>query len=234
MKLTLTATLLHICSALYSSIAKAAPTFALPDDCPKIVSRDEWGARPARNFTQRDPLAPYLIVHHGGFKKFCSTHDECAKIVRYYQDFHMDDRGWDDIGYSYLIGEDGNIYEGRGWQRVGAHAPPYNNISIGVCFIGDFSDRLPNETALAALRSLIKCSISSNFLMNNYTMLGHRQAKATLCPGDALFKEISQWPHWKSTPAPTEIRKVDDVISRPNNWAYEAINNILDFFKSLF
>lgn len=51
----------------------------------------------------------------------------------------MDQRGWDDIGYSFLIGEDGRVYEGRGWDRVGAHAPQYNHVSIGVCFLGDFS-----------------------------------------------------------------------------------------------
>ena len=29
--------------------------------------------------------------------------------------------GWTDIGYSYLIGDDGNAYEGRGWEWVGSH-----------------------------------------------------------------------------------------------------------------
>lgn len=46
----------------------------------------------------------------------------------------MDSNGWDDIGYSFIVGEDGNVYEGRGWRRVGAHAPNYNSNSIGFEF----------------------------------------------------------------------------------------------------
>jgi peptidoglycan recognition protein len=32
-------------------------------------------------------------------------------------------QGWSDIGYNFIVGEDGNVYEGRGWTKVGAHAP---------------------------------------------------------------------------------------------------------------
>jgi N-acetylmuramoyl-L-alanine amidase len=39
--------------------------------------------------------------------------------------------GWDDIGYNFLVGEDGNIYEGRGWTQTGAHCIGYNSKSIG-------------------------------------------------------------------------------------------------------
>lgn len=51
----------------------------------------------------------------------------------------MDHNHWDDIGYNFLAGEDGNIYEGRGWGIKGAHSPSYNAISLGICLIGDFS-----------------------------------------------------------------------------------------------
>jgi N-acetylmuramoyl-L-alanine amidase len=51
----------------------------------------------------------------------------------------MDNNGWNDIGYNFLVGEDGNVYEGQGWNYVGAHAPAYNLRSIGICIIGDFT-----------------------------------------------------------------------------------------------
>jgi N-acetylmuramoyl-L-alanine amidase len=38
---------------------------------------------------------------------------------------------WDDIGYNFIVGEDGNVYEGRGWGIVGAHAPGFNSYSLG-------------------------------------------------------------------------------------------------------
>ena len=35
----------------------------------------------------------------------------------------MDSNGWFDIGYNFIVGEDGNVYEGRGWTKIGAHSP---------------------------------------------------------------------------------------------------------------
>lgn len=52
----------------------------------------------------------------------------------YLQNYHMDSNGWWDIGYNFLIGGDGNVYEGRGWGVVGAHAgdSSVNSDSIGM------------------------------------------------------------------------------------------------------
>ena len=48
--------------------------------------------------------------------------EECSAEVRKVQDFHMGPgRNWWDIGYNFLIGEDGRIYEGRGFDAQGAH-----------------------------------------------------------------------------------------------------------------
>jgi len=67
--------------------------------------------------------------------------------------------GWSDIGYSFLIGEDGRVYEGRGWDVVGAHTLNYNDIANGFCDMGDFTDRIPNELALNATKSIISCGV---------------------------------------------------------------------------
>jgi N-acetylmuramoyl-L-alanine amidase len=43
----------------------------------------------------------------------------------------MDNNGWSDIAYSFLVGEDGNIYEGRGFDIVGSHTSGYNSVALG-------------------------------------------------------------------------------------------------------
>ena len=53
----------------------------------------------------------------------------------------MNNKNWEDIGYNFLVGEDGNIYEGRGWGKHGAHSKPYNSKSIGICMIGNFNSK---------------------------------------------------------------------------------------------
>lgn len=42
---------------------------------------------------------------------------------------------------SFAIGGDGKVYEGRGFDRVGAHAPSYNNKSIGIVLIGNWESK---------------------------------------------------------------------------------------------
>lgn len=44
---------------------------------------------------------------------------------------HQIDNKWADIGYHFLVGENGKVYEGRGWNREAAHAPGWNNDAFG-------------------------------------------------------------------------------------------------------
>jgi peptidoglycan recognition protein len=109
--------------------------------CPRIVSRAEWGARPPLEEIYQAVPVPYVVIHHGASAP-CFDQASCSSMVQVYQNLHMDTNGWPDIGYNFLVGEDGNVYEGRGWDKVGAHAPGYNFNSIGVCFIGTFTGKI--------------------------------------------------------------------------------------------
>lgn len=169
----------------------------------RIVTRKEWGARQPKNREHLEVTpAPYVVIHHGGIKKYCHSEKDCAAIARSYQDLHMDDRGWFDIGYSFLVGEDGNAYEGRGWDYVGAHAPGYNTQSIGICVMGDFSDLLPNKAALEAVKNLIEYGVSIGKISKGYKLIGHRQVRNTVCPGETFFKYVKALPHWTTSPVP--------------------------------
>ena len=56
--------------------------------------------------------------------------------------------GFVDIAYSFLIGGDGVVYEGRGWNTEGGHTCGFNKQSYAICFIGNFADELPDKLAL--------------------------------------------------------------------------------------
>lgn len=58
-----------------------------------------------------------------------------------FQNEHINNKKWSDIGYNFVVGEDGNVYEGRGWGKKGAHSIPFNSKSIGICIIGDYSSK---------------------------------------------------------------------------------------------
>ena len=55
---------------------------------------------------------------------------------------------------SFLIGGDGNVYEGRGWNDLGAHTSNYNSVGYGYCFIGSFMTSNPVAAAKDAYLQL--------------------------------------------------------------------------------
>lgn len=72
----------------------------------------------------------FLVIH-------CSaTPDERSVTAETIREWHLD-RGWDDIGYHFVIERDGSIAEGRELEAIGAHCQGVNSVSIGICLIGD-------------------------------------------------------------------------------------------------
>lgn len=103
-----------------------------------MVTRKEWGARSPTLVEHFAGPAPFVIIHHSYEPDACYTNDDCRKAMRAMQDYHQLTHGWNDIGYSFAIGGDGMIYIGRGFNVIGAHAPKYNDKSVGICLIGDW------------------------------------------------------------------------------------------------
>lgn len=58
----------------------------------------------------------------------------------------------------FAVGGDGKVYEGRGFNVVGAHAPAYNDKSIGICLIGDWQSIL-----LVLINNVLTQNIYINF-----------------------------------------------------------------------
>ena len=45
-------------------------------------------------------------------------------------------RGWDGIGYHFVIRRSGLVEEGRSLDKVGAHVRGHNAHSVGICLVG--------------------------------------------------------------------------------------------------
>nr|DBA20385.1 TPA: hypothetical protein GDO54_017173 [Pyxicephalus adspersus] len=165
--------------------------------CPTIISRSQWGGRnPTCRTRLSTPVANVVIHHTEG--AFCNSQSTCSAQVRNIQNYHMNTQKWCDIGYNFLIGEDGQVYEGRGWTTVGAHARSFNSKSIGISFIGSFTNRAPNSAALNVARQLIACGVPRNSIRRNYSLKGHRNVNPTSCPGNSLYRVIQGWPNFRA------------------------------------
>ncbi|GFO44101.1 peptidoglycan recognition protein [Plakobranchus ocellatus] len=165
--------------------------------CPHIVSRTEWNARATKSVTYlKNQPVQYAFIHHSASPAECLTKDSCAAAVRGFQNYHMDTRGWHDIGYNFLIGGEGTVFEGRGWDRVGSHTKNYNSVGLGFCFIGNFMTKGPTQVQLNSAKQLLECGVQLGKLEWDYTVRGHRDMKSTQCPGDILYNIITGWPHY--------------------------------------
>ncbi|KAJ9599614.1 hypothetical protein L9F63_009931, partial [Diploptera punctata] len=177
--------------------AKCATLLGIGDEYPEIVTREEWCAKPPKEVEKLQSLpVPFVVIHHTYKPPACNTTEDCDKAMREMQRLHQDDRKWWDIGYNFCVGGTGKVYEGRGWDVQGAHAPRYNNRSCGICFIGDYTETIPTEEMIHAAKGLINLGVKRGSIAENYKLIGHRQVRDTLCPGDAFFKEIKTWNHW--------------------------------------
>uniref|UniRef100_A0A6J0TFP4 N-acetylmuramoyl-L-alanine amidase n=1 Tax=Pogona vitticeps TaxID=103695 RepID=A0A6J0TFP4_9SAUR len=177
---------------------QAAEEFmALYVECPAVIPRCMWGARPYKGTpTQLKLPLHFVYIHHTSTpSKPCRTFSACTADMRSMQRFHQDIRGWDDIGYSFVIGGDGYVYQGRGWHWVGAHTLGYNSKGYGISFIGDYMKALPGAYDLELMKNnFLRCAVRGSKLHANYTIHGHRQmVLTTSCPGDRLFEEIETW-----------------------------------------
>ncbi|CAF1141935.1 unnamed protein product [Rotaria sp. Silwood1] len=143
-----------------------------------LVTRIEWGAREPTSITNltSKPLS-FFVIHHAEDPSSCYDDESCIERVKEIQIFHQNSQGWVDIGYHFLVGENGKVYEGREWDRQAAHSPGWNNDAYGICFIGNFNTSSPNEKALKAAHSWIKCGIERGYVTKDFYVITHRQSQ---------------------------------------------------------
>ncbi|CAA9997635.1 unnamed protein product [Nesidiocoris tenuis] len=138
----------------------------------------------------------YAIISHTGSGE-CLTQKDCCETVRNIQSYLMA-KGYDDIGYQFLIGGDGRAYEGRQWNKTGAHTFKYNCASVGISFIGNFVDEAPRNRQVEAATLLLDQLVQNGMLQLNYSVYYHMQLISTESPGQHIIKIVKSWPHWSS------------------------------------
>ena len=94
-------------------------------------------------------------------------------------------RGFNGIGYHYVIYRDGSVHSGRSTEVAGAHCTGHNARSIGVCYIGGCAadGKTPKDTRTAAQRAALEKLVKE--LLRSYpgaTVHGHNEFANKACP----------------------------------------------------
>ncbi|MBN2833857.1 MAG: N-acetylmuramoyl-L-alanine amidase [Candidatus Delongbacteria bacterium] len=111
-----------------------------------------------------------------------------------FRNWHVNDNGWDDIGYHYVIlnsypekknielrkpvfDNDGKIEIGRDISKPGAHVKNHNEDSIGICLVG-------NDTFSGKQFESLKCLISTLLsIYPNVVIKGHYEYDTAIIQG---------------------------------------------------
>ncbi len=94
------------------------------------------------------------------------------------------------VSYTAVIFPSGRAYEGCGVGRLGSHTAHRNSISLGVAFAGDFTETEPTPAALNTAAELLVEFVQLGALTVPAFTGGHRDLKATACPGDRLYAAL--------------------------------------------
>lgn len=102
------------------------------------------------------------------------------------------ERGWNGIGYHYVVGLDGNIELGRNENEIGAHCKGHNANSIGICYIGGLSSdgKVAVDTRTDEQRvALTKLIMLLKERYPDAKVYGHRDFAKKDCPCFDVHKE---------------------------------------------
>ena len=119
-----------------------------------------------------------IIVH-------CSATPEGKNFTVKQIDACHRQRGFNGIGYHFVIYLDGSIHVGRALAKAGAHCKGYNAHSIGVCYIGGVAadGKTPKDTRTDAQKeSLVKLITELRQQFPNASVHGHREFANKACP----------------------------------------------------
>jgi hypothetical protein len=101
--------------------------------------------------------------------------------------WHMQDRGWRNIGYHWLIDFDGQRAAGRPETDIGAHVVDHNRGTIGICLIGghgaDADDMFGEHFTAPQARTLRALITDIRSRTQIAKVTGHNDYAAKACPG---------------------------------------------------
>jgi hypothetical protein len=203
-----------------ADVATAAPTSAGPPAAPPLdpdptnITASSHGGTGGVHWP--DLRVPGGIQRHL-WKVAVIHHSDSPYSTPQSMDTWHRQRGWDSLGYDFVIGNgvnypDGKLYIGSRWreQKTGAHCKTgpgrffgverpdnyFNEHGVGICLIGDFEHNGPTPRQLRTLRLLLDALMRETDITPAH-LYGHGEVThQTACPGrrfdlDALRQSLA-------------------------------------------
>lgn len=153
-----------------------------------------------------------IILHCADTRPSWMQYEDARGKVQEIRRWHVQDNGWSDIGYHFVIDRDGTVVEGRPLEKAGAHVRGHNEHSIGICLLGGHgsqkNDRFEDNFTAAqdsALRHLIQRLKIEHPEIRRIT--GHNEYANKACPGFDVHRWLTRT-HVADRTSPTQSKTV--------------------------
>ncbi|OGJ64324.1 hypothetical protein A3F36_03740 [Candidatus Peribacteria bacterium RIFCSPHIGHO2_12_FULL_55_11] len=144
-----------------------------------------------------------LVVHHTAIQVTGDDRSSEERMRALYN-MHSNTQGWGDIGYHYVVGDDGKIFEGKtgGDYVAGGHVYCGNLGTVGISLMVNFDIEKPTQAQMRSLQWLL-ITLSKRYHIDPdgttrfhgkevQTVLGHRNLLSTDCPGYYVTETLNQ------------------------------------------
>ena len=166
-----------------------------------FLARNQWGAGDLHSgYVVAPAQFVGLVAHHTvmvlpDYDRDGFTHGDIDDISRYMRTLQpaRPDLG-NEVPYSYVVfrGADDQscvVAEGRGRGVTGAHTEGYNSTRYGIAFAGNADTDLITPGVLAGYRFCGRQLVNPSAALPT---IGHRDTKATACPGAHLYSQLAE------------------------------------------
>jgi len=172
----------------------------------------EENGRPLARPIKRTNYVKSIMIHHTG-SDYKDSYSWMQIIYRY----HALSNGWGDIGYNFVIGYNGEIFEWRAWGMYveWAHALWNNSATIGIAVMWNYAQKPISKEQYASLKILVQylaytygINFYDTFPLHKecfgdncrngvissevYTLAGHRDGGYTSCPWEKLYYQLEE------------------------------------------
>ncbi|HBB66369.1 MAG: hypothetical protein A2X28_02225 [Elusimicrobia bacterium GWA2_56_46] len=210
----------EIISAPAPAAYKPDPGFYLPAEMPfTVVRRGAWqAAPPSEPYT---PHAPKIFTLHNTAGHYPKNYDEAVREMQFLQDYHQNGRGWIDLGYHFVIDPQGDIFEGRPVNVVGAHVRGRNDGNIGISVMGNYHPPVSQKPTKETLYTFVEMGkyLKTAYNIDISSFYAHRDIGNTDCPGDelhALMPELKSLIFAPAAPLPGPVLPLSVAIPPMN------------------
>ncbi len=170
------------------------------------IPQSEWRAGlQAPNYNRISTDVEHVVIHHSAGS---NNNTNYTQVVRDIYLYHTQVNGWSDIGYNYLVAQNGSIYTGRDPGSLeqdnvlGAHFCGSNSTTMGICMLGNYESAELVTSNYVSLVDIISWKLeregmtpfsSNQHALGNFdAVIGHRDGCSTLCPGESIYQRLTE------------------------------------------